>query len=159
MNNMNFPPNDGNNGGQQNGGQQYSGQQYGGQQYGGQQYGAPQNGMQPPMRPQMPTGKGYSVAALVLGICSAFFSMFLASAFPISLIFFACGIIGIAMGVVGRKKSIACFGRPSGLATAGFVLSIIGTSLSGIFILSCVACIACIGAEVGSIGSIFSGLF
>ena len=108
-----------------------------------------------PQGPKMPDGKAFSVAALVLGICSAAFSMILAWSFPVSLLFLACGIAGIILGVMGRKKSTACYGKPSGVATAGFVLSIIGTSISALFILSCLACAACIGAELGAISSFF----
>ena len=83
--------------------------------------------------------------------------MILAALIPVSLLFFACGIVGIILGVKGRKKSLACYGRPSGIATAGFVLSIVGTALSGLFILSCVACIACIGSTAyGSAAALYS---
>ncbi|MBO5009381.1 MAG: hypothetical protein IKJ13_02665 [Clostridia bacterium] len=105
------------------------------------------------MPAQSTAGKGQSVAALVLGIVSAAFSMFLAVAFPVNLIFLACGIIGIVLGVMGRKKSIEANGKASGIATAGFVLSIIGTVLSALFIVSCLACVACVGAGASSLGS------
>lgn len=127
-----------------------------------QQYQQPQY-QQPPYQQyqyqyqQMPmqsnAGKGQSVAALVLGIVSAAFSMFLAVAFPINLIFLVCGIVGIVLGVTGRKKSIEANGKASGLATAGFVLSIIGTVLSGLFIVSCLACVACASTGASSLGS------
>ena len=144
--------------GQPYNGQPYNGQPYGGQPYGNQPYNGQPYGTQPPHGPKAPDGKAFSVTALVLGICSAFFSMFLAAAFPINLLFLACGIVGIVLGLMGRKKSQACYGRPSGIATAGFILSIIGSALSALFILSCLACVACIGSEVGALGSMFGSM-
>lgn len=73
-----------------------------------------------------------AVASLVLGIVSVVFSL-------IGLYFYGlvAGIVGIVLGVIAKKKN------PSGMATAGFVLSIIGTVLCAIVF---VACAACIGA-------------
>ena len=144
--------------GQPYGNQPYNNQPYGGQPYGNQPYNGQPYGTQPPHGPKAPDGKAFSVTALVLGICSAFFSMFLAAAFPINLLFLACGIVGIVLGLMGRKKSQACYGRPSGLATAGFILSIIGSALSALFILSCLACVACIGSEIGALDSMFDSM-
>ena len=166
-NNPNFNSNGQQPNGQQYNAQQPNGQQYNAQQPNGQQYNNPQqyngqpqyNYQQPPRAPKAPDGKAFSVTALVLGICSAVFSMFFAIAIPVSLLFLACGIVGIVLAVMGRKKSTQCYGRPSGIATAGFVLSIIGTAISAFFILSCLACVACVGAEIGSMESMFDNLF
>ena len=49
-------------------------------------------------------------------------------------------IVGLVLGIVGKKKN------PTGMATAGIVLSIIGLILSTLVI---IACIACIGAAGG----------
>ena len=152
-NNMNFDPNGQNNNQQTNNGQQGNGQQGNGQQFNGQQQNNGQQfyGQQPygqPRAPKMPDGKPFSITALVLGICSAFFSLFIP--FPLSLLVLACGVVGIVLGIMGRKKSIACYGRPSGMATAGFVLAVIGTALSALFIISCLACMACAGNALGS---------
>lgn len=165
------------NNGQFNNQQQYNPQfnpQYNQQQYNQQQYN-PQFNQQPmnngmynqqpmhngmynqqpahPHGPKAPDGKAMSVTALVLGICSAFFSSFLAAAFPVSLLFLACGVVGIILAVLGRKKSIACYGKASGMATAGLVLSIIGTTLSALFIVSCLACIGCAAAELNALSN------
>ena len=93
----------------------------------------------------MDDGKGLSIAALVLGIISIVFLWFFS---VFSLIFVATGIVGIILGYKGRKKSIACYGKASGMATAGFVLSIIATALSALYVISCVACVGCIAGSV-----------
>jgi len=138
---------------QQNAYQQNGYQQNGYQQNSYQQNGYQQGGYRPnPYNrgPRPNDGKGFSIAALVLGCCSAALSLILAASFPISLLFLACGIAGIVLGVMGRQRSIAAYGRPSGMATAGFVLSIIGTALSALFILSCLACYyACANSTIG----------
>ncbi len=90
------------------------------------------------------TGKGLSIAGLVLGIVSAVFGWF----GVIGIIALICGIVGIVCAVMGKKKAKAA-GISSGLATAGLVLSIIGTSLAGIGVLACFACAACVGAASG----------
>lgn len=73
-----------------------------------------------------------AVASLVLGIVSVVFSLI-----GLYIPGLLAGIIGIVLGVMAKKKN------PSGMATAGFVLSIIGTVLCAIIF---VACAACIGA-------------
>jgi len=72
-----------------------------------------------------------AVAGLVLGILSLVGgSIPGANAFPCWLF----GIVGIILSSIARKK------QPSGMATAGLVLSIIGTILSLITFIACVAC-------------------
>ena len=93
---------------------------------------------QPENNNQMPVnnGKGLSVAALVLGILGI-----VGGWFPIINYFTTvCAILGLIFGVAGRKKSLAATGRPSGLATAGFVLGIIGTSFAALGIICTIAC-------------------
>lgn len=131
-NNQNIPQNNGQNFAPNNGFQQYGQMPFNNQ----------------PGMPPVSDGKAMSIAALVLGILSAAFSTFFSWTFPVSLIFLVCGIVGIVLAVLGRKKSTACYGRPSGMATAGFVLSIIGTTFSALFLLSCLACYACGIAEL-----------
>lgn len=78
-----------------------------------------------PETPQGSDGNGMSIASLVLGILSM-----LCTCFPfVPLIF---GILGIIFAVCGRKKSTLCYGKPSGLAVGGLVLSIIGTIFASI---------------------------
>lgn len=75
------------------------------------------------------------VASLVLGILSLICAIFLAGYQWFGAI---CGLIGIILGALGRKKSEA-----KGIATGGLVCSIIGFILS---IIMFVACAALIGA-------------
>lgn len=101
-------------------------------------------------RPRNPQdGKGLSITALVLGICG----VALCWIGGLNIVILVLSILGIIFGVIGRKKSIAAYGKASGLATAGLVLGIIGTAISGIGVLACTACAACIG-ETASYGSL-----
>jgi hypothetical protein len=82
-----------------------------------------------------------AVAGLVLGILSLIGgSIPGANAFPMWLF----GIVGIVLSAIARKK------EPSGIATAGLVLSIIGTVLSFIFFLACAVCAAGVASSLGS---------
>jgi len=61
------------------------------------------------------------------------------------------GIVGIILGVIAKKNN------PSSMATAGFVLSIIGTAVSLAGAIICVACVGALGtagAGAGALGSI-----
>ena len=94
---------------------------------------------QQPMNHRNPNdGRGYSIAALVLGICGVVLSW----VSVLNLFVLAAGILGVIYGYKGRQMSMDAYGKPSGLATAGFVLGIIGTSICGIGVLSCIACAA-----------------
>jgi len=75
------------------------------------------------------------IASLVLGILSLLVGIF---GGIISWSGAILGIIGIVLAVQGRKNP-----EQSGMATAGLVLSIIGTIISLVFY---VACAACVGA-------------
>lgn len=85
---------------------------------------------------------GMAICGLVLGIVSVVFS-FLGIWAWIGLV---TGIVGIITSVKGRKIE-----NKKGLATAGMVLSIIGTSLSGILFL-CALCV------VGTASSVINEL-
>lgn len=83
--------------------------------------------------------KGLSIASLVLGIISViFFFIFM----YVSLV---CGILAIVFSVKARGATDA--DGKTGLATAGLVLGIIGTALSGIIAL----CALCVGGTAASI--------
>ena len=73
------------------------------------------------------------VAALILGIAS----VIIAAVFPV-VGWFGCivGIIGIVLAALAKKQG------QKGVATAGLVLSIIGTALALIMYLACAACVA-----------------
>ncbi len=108
------------------------------------------NNNQPSQTPQFQpapqnTGKGLSVAGLVLGIISAVFGWF----GVIGIVALVCGIVGIVCAVSGKKKAQAA-GVASGLATAGLVLSIIGTCFAGIGVLACFACASCVASAGGA---------
>lgn len=85
-------------------------------------------------------GKNFSIAALILGICSVLFCWF----YLISVISAACGIVGIVCATNGQKFCAEA-GQPAGLATAGLVLSIIGLVFSSLSFLTCTLCITCFG--------------
>lgn len=82
---------------------------------------------------------GFAIAALVLGIVSIVFSFIALSWLGLIL-----GIVGIILAVNAKKKN------PSGMATAGLVLSIIGTVLCALIF---VACIALVGIGVNIYGA------
>ncbi|NLY36509.1 MAG: DUF4190 domain-containing protein [Tissierellia bacterium] len=73
------------------------------------------------------------IAALVLGIFSVMFAFFGGIFGWVGSIL---GIIGIVLAVVGRKNP-----EQKGMATAGLVLSIIGTILGFVMVLACAACV------------------
>lgn len=83
-------------------------------------------------------GKGLSIAGLVLGIIATVLAWF----YLVNIAALVCGIVGIILAVMGKKKAVAA-GAPTGIGTAGLVLSIIGTCLAAIGFVSCTLCIAC----------------
>ncbi len=78
-----------------------------------------------------------AIASLVLGIVS----VALCWLGYWAILALACGVVGIILAVKGRKSNVQ-----KGLATAGLVLSIIGTALSGILFV----CVICAAATVTS---------
>ena len=75
-----------------------------------------------------------SVASLVLGICSL----------VIPYVGVATAIVGIILGIMGKKKAMEV-GAPSGMATAGIVVSIIGLAGAIMTVILCIACISAMG--------------
>jgi len=91
-------------------------------------------------------GKKLSIAALVLGILGI-----VGGYIPVVCYFtLVCAILGIVLGVKGRAKSIAAYGKASGLATAGLVLGIIGTALGALGLICTVLCSAAICASAAA---------
>jgi uncharacterized membrane protein len=84
---------------------------------------------------------GKAIASLVLGILAAVCVFFGYGA----LLGIVLGIIGLILGISAKKES------PSGMATAGIVLSIISIAICAI---GFIACVACIGG-LASIGSMY----
>ncbi len=72
-------------------------------------------------------GKGFCISGLVLGIVSLVFSW-------IWYISLSASIVGLVLSVVGRKKAKLA-SAPTGIGTAGMVLSIIGLSITGLVVL------------------------
>ena len=85
----------------------------------------------PPEPPSSYPGKGYCIAALVLGIIGVFGS-------------FIPSILGIIFGTKGRRMSSEVLGEPSKMATAGLVCGIIGVIMYGIM----VACVCAMLPEL-----------
>jgi len=91
-----------------------------------------------------------AVAGLILGILSLVGGWIPGiNAFPMWLL----GILGIILSAIARSKAKKA-GQPTGTATAGLVLSIIGTIIA---LFAWIACIVCAGA-LGA-GALGSGLF
>ncbi len=92
-------------------------------------------------------GKGFSIAALVLGILGI-----VGSFIPVVCYFtLVCAILGIIFGVKGRKMAAEA-GSGSGLATAGLVLGIIGTAFAVVGVICVIAAcgaVGCAGAAAG----------
>lgn len=87
-------------------------------------------------------GKGMAVAGLVLGIVATVLAWF----YLINIVALVCGIVGIICAAKGKKAAKAA-GTPTGVATAGMVLAIIGTVLAGIGFFSCTLCVMCAAAS------------
>ena len=83
-----------------------------------------------------------SVAGLVLGILSIVFALIPG----LGLLGPIVGVVGIILATIGYKKSKA-LGVKDGMAMAGMVLSIIGTAIS---LLAYIACVACVGGLFGT---------
>ena len=81
--------------------------------------------------------KGLSIAGLILGIIATVFFWWPGANF----VFLALGITGIVLSAISSSRAKAV-GAPTGLATAGLVLSIIGTCLCGIGFFTCTLCVA-----------------
>lgn len=85
------------------------------------------------------TGKGFSIAALVLGIVSCVLAWF----YMINIAALITSIVGVVLAALGRKKAREA-GAPTGMGTAGLVLSIVALSLSAIGFIACTICVACV---------------
>lgn len=79
---------------------------------------------------------GKAIASLVLGIISCVCVFFGQGA----LLGIVLGIVGLVLGISARKES------PSGMATAGIVLSAVAIAICALGFLACVACVGCLGS-------------
>ena len=81
-----------------------------------------------------------AVAALVLGIIGTLFSLNWLTVWvggPMA-------IIALVLGILARK-SLAAEGKPTGMATAGMVLGIVGTTVALLIFAVCASCAAAVG--------------
>lgn len=85
---------------------------------------------------------GKAIASLVLGIVSLVF-IFTGN---FALLGVAAGIVGLVLGISARKEN------PSGMATAGIVMSVIGLALCVLSFLACVACVGLFASAVNTFG-------
>ena len=85
---------------------------------------------------------GKAIAALVLGIFGILLSFWSAALIP-AAVGIIVGIVGIVLGVQAKKEA------PSGMATAGLVLSIVALALNVIFLIACACAIGMVGAAGG----------
>lgn len=81
------------------------------------------------------------VAALVLGIIGTLGSLTISG----SIIGLPLSIIALVLGILGRKQATNAQ-QPTGMATAGMVLGIIGTVIGALIFALCASCFAGVGA-------------
>lgn len=93
----------------------------------------------------MANGKGLAVAGLVCGILSIVLAWVVG---VVNIVAVILGIVGIILSVLG-SKNLRTTGAPTGIATAGLVLSIIGTVLSAILLVACTVPVLCVANELG----------
>lgn len=106
-----------------------------------------QQNYQAPQGDPSDNGKSLSIAALVLGIVGIV-GIFI----PVVNYFTTvCAILGLVFGVKGRQKSMLAEGKPSGLATAGLILGIIGLAIAVIGLICSLVCLATVGS-IASLG-------
>jgi hypothetical protein len=90
-----------------------------------------------------------AVAGLILGILSLVGGGIpIANHFPLWLL----GLVGIILSATARSKAKRS-GQPTGVATAGLVLSIIGFSFSLIVFVACLVCAGAVASSLGRFGS------
>lgn len=94
------------------------------------------------------SGKTLATISLILGIVSVVLCWFFGLISGVLCLI--CGIVAIVLAVKGKKANIAA-GEPTGMATAGLVLGIIGVVLSGLTVICAAACGAALCAAAGTI--------
>lgn len=94
--------------------------------------------------------RGKAIASMVLGIVSLVFFW----AGYGALLALVCGVIAIVLGAQARKGAEAMGLKPSGMATAGLIMGIIGGILSLIGFISCVACMGLYGVAINNADSL-----
>lgn len=80
------------------------------------------------------------VASLVLGIIGTLLSWH-----PFMMLLgVPCAILAIIFGIMSRKR-LAAQQQPTGMATAGLVLGIVGATISALIFAACAACVGMVG--------------
>jgi hypothetical protein len=77
-----------------------------------------------------------AVAALVLGILGTLCSLSVMGILPGILL----SVLAVVLGIVGRKQAVT-ESRPTGMATAGLVLGVVGTAVGALVFVACAACV------------------
>ena len=77
------------------------------------------------------------VASLVLGVLAIVLAFFPVG--PVQLVAVVIGVVSLILGIVGRKNAQAQ-SLPTGVATAGIVVGIIGFILAAALFATCTAC-------------------
>lgn len=93
--------------------------------------------------------KGMSVAGLVLTIIGVVFGVFGWVAIC-AILGLPIALVGLILSCVGGKK-LKEAGQPSGIATAGLVLGIIGVVFTTITFFTCGLCVICASAAVAGL--------
>ena len=91
-----------------------------------------------------------AIAALVLGIVGLVISFIPG----ISIVGPICAIVGVVLGVIARKKAKEA-GQPTGMATAGMILSIICLAIAVVSVIVAAVCVAQVANAVGQLGAAF----
>ena len=91
-------------------------------------------------------GKGFAIASMVLGIVALLGPFALISLGVLSFLDFATAVVGLVLGVLGKKKLLET-GAPTGMATAGIVMCIIALAIRILVVIACAGCIAALGSS------------
>jgi hypothetical protein len=86
---------------------------------------------EPIQEPEAQPGKGTATASLILGIITLVCMFF----GPFAWLGIISGIIGLILGIKSKKQA------PSGMATAGIVMSAIGLGLCVLIFAACAICV------------------
>lgn len=101
-------------------------------------------GANPYMSPEYIDAKKKSTTALVLGIVSLVIGLFFSYFLVTAIIGIGLGVVGIVLGSQARKNLPS---ELSGQATAGLVMSVIGTIWNAIVFLGCILFFGALGSS------------
>ena len=76
---------------------------------------------------------------MILGICA----LTLGWLYGLGIV---AAIVGLILGIVGKRKASEV-GAPTGMATAGIVMSVIGLVSAILIVVACIACLGVIGSD------------